>query len=625
MNYDATSIESLDYFEHIRRYPGMYIGSKDENGLLHLVKEVLSNSIDEWLNGAGSEIKVEIRADGGIFIKDNGRGIPHGTQEDGISLLQACFGKANTGGKFNNATGESGYNSSGGEHGTGGKCVNALSTKLVVTTSRDGIKEIVEFSRGQFISHKEEKSNEQGVSVLFYPDPEVLEVTIFNAEKIKTMIREFSFLCKGLRFIVDNKGEIEEFTSNNGLYDFLEYLNDGKEYLIPPIYFEESEGTFQVEVAVGYNSSYTNTVRLYTNNIPQDKGTHLTGFKTAFTSAINTFAKQEKLLKDGQDNLAGSDVEEGRILIINFRMIDPVFKGQNKEELSSSEGRTYVQRLSTKGLNEYFFAHKKDIKIIIDKALAAKKAREAAKKAREAVRKPKEKGLKAKMQMSDKFTPAAEKDLSKVNLHLVEGKSAAGSAIEARTARDAIYQLRGKPLSVLKQTIDKVLANQELHDIISIIGCGFGDTFDLSKMKFDKIVITADQDSDGENIELILLTFFFTYMRPLVENGYLYRSLTPLYILTHGKKKEYFYSENELKQWRESNPTTKYELSHCKGLGEVSPAVLKEICFDREKYKQITVEDVEVAESLLNDLMGKDTVPRKEYIYAKAERLGFNY
>ena len=254
MNYDATSIESLDYFEHIRRYPGMYIGSKDEAGLLHLAKEILSNSIDEWLNGAGTEIYVEIKPDGSLFIKDNGRGIPHGMQEDNISILQACFGKANTGGKFNNATGESGYNSSGGEHGTGAKCVNALSTKLVVTTSREGIKETVEFSRGQFISYKSEETKEQGVSVWFYPDAEVLETIKFDAEKLKSMIREFSFLCKGLTFTFVNQGKKEVFSSKNGLYDFLNYLNNGKEFLVPPIYFEEKEGTFQVEIAVGYNT-----------------------------------------------------------------------------------------------------------------------------------------------------------------------------------------------------------------------------------------------------------------------------------------------------------------------------------------------------------------------------------
>ena len=631
-NYDAKSIESLDYFEHIRRYPGMYIGSKDENGLLHLVKEVLSNSIDEWLNGAGSEIKVEIRTDGGIFIEDNGRGIPHGTQEDGMSLLQACFGKANTGGKFNNATGESGYNSSGGEHGTGGKCVNALSTKLIVTTARDGKKETVEFSRGQFISHKEEKSNEQGVSVLFYPDPEVLEVTVFNAEKIKTMIREFSFLCKGLRFILDNKGEIEEFTSNNGLYDFLEYLNDGKEYLIPPIYFEESEGTFQVEVAVGYNSSYTNTVRLYTNNIPQDKGTHLTGFKTAFTSAINTFAKQEKLLKDGQENLQGSDVEEGRILIINFRMIDPVFKGQNKEELSSSEGRTYVQRLSTKGLNDYFSSHKKDIKAIIDKALAAKKARDAAKKAREAVRNKNEKKKKV-LKFDSKLADCWSKDRSKCEIIVTEGDSASGNLKKVRNNEFvAVMPVRGKILNVRKATLDKIQKNAEIMTMIEAFGLSVDPktmtlTYEPEDLRYGKIIVMSDADVDGAHIKNLFYTFIWTFCPQLILDGYVYAGVPPLYRVSLGKDNYvYLKDDAELIKFKEEHAGRKFDIGRLKGLGEMDPEDTK-ILTDPDKriIKQITVEDIEGADELFDDLMGTKVLPRKQFIQEHAHEAVYTY
>ena len=386
-DYNASSIKTLDYFEHIRQYPGMYIGSKDLKGLHHCGKEIISNSIDEYLNGAGDTITIRLQKDGGLYIKDNGRGIPHGKHESGCSILQACYGIANTGGKFDNATGQTGYNTSGGEHGTGGKAVNALSKKMVVSTSREGKKEIIEFSKGQFVSSKEEKSDETGVEVLFYPDDTIFETVVFDSEKLQTMIQEFSYLCSGLtfHFIDENKGVDKEFFSKNGLSDYIKFLSKDQDLITNPIYFNEREDMYQVEVALAYSNSYSSTVKLYTNNIPQEKGTHLTGFKTALTSTFNTFARGKGWIKEKDSNLNGSDLEEGQILIINFKMIDPVFKGQNKEELSSSEGRTYVQKLSTSALKEYFILHEKEIKQIADKALNARKAREAAKKARERI------------------------------------------------------------------------------------------------------------------------------------------------------------------------------------------------------------------------------------------------
>lgn len=624
-NYQANNIKSLDYFEHIRKYPGMYIGSKDAKGLLHCVKEIISNSIDEYLNGAGNTIKIQIltKPDNGIIIEDNGRGIPHGKHPSGCSVLQACFGIANTGGKFDNATGESGYNTSGGEHGTGGKAVNALSKKMIVKTRRDGIEEVVEFSRGKFISYKENKIDNliTGTYVEFYPDGEVLEETKFNEKAIKEMVREFSFLCKGLTFFVND----EKFFSKNGLSDYMEYLNPKKDFIAPPIYFEQAEDKFQLEVAIGYNNSYSSTIKLYTNNIPQDKGTHLTGFKTAWTVGLNAFARDNKLLKEKDENLSGSDYEEGMILILNFKMIDPVFKGQNKEELSSSEGRTYVQKLTTNALKDIFLYQKKDIKPIIDKAINARKAREAAKKAREAARQPKEKGLKAKLALSTKFTDCISKDPKKRNLLLVEGSSAASSAIEARnTQTDCIYQLRGKVISPLKTSISKILQNQEMNDIIRVIGAGFGENFDVSKMNFNKVVITSDQDSDGFDIELLLLTFFYTYMRPLVEAGKLYRAVTPLYIIRQKDKEFYCYSDSELEMWKDTH-TGKYDLLRAKGLGELNAEDLQRVCFMNERYKRITISDIEKTTELLNILQGPSVEPRKKYIYENAKDLGFEF
>jgi DNA gyrase subunit B len=628
-SYEANSIKTLDYFEHIRQYPGMYIGSKDLQGLHHCAKEIISNSIDEYLNGAGDTIIIKIQQDGGLYIKDNGRGIPHGKHESGCSTLQACYGIANTGGKFDNATGQTGYNTSGGEHGTGGKAVNALSKKMIVSTSRDGVKEVVEFSKGKFISYRTEGTTETGVEVLFYPDETIFETVKFDSDKLKNMIQEFSFLCTGLtfHFIDENKSINEVFYSSQGLYDYLNYLSKGEDLLTNPIYFSEKEGSFQVEVALAYTKSYSNLVKLYTNNIPQEKGTHLTGFKTAFTQVFNQFAKDKKWLKDSESNLTGGDLEEGQILIINFKMIDPVFKGQNKEELSSSEGRTYVQRLSANALKEYFIAHEKEIKIIFDKAIAARKAREAAKKARDIVRNSgkKEKGLKAKMQLSDKFIDCKSKNPEERNLLLVEGLSAGSSAIEARNVNtDCIYMLRGKTISPLKTAIDKILANQEMSDIIKVIGAGFNQDFDVNKMNFDKIVITSDQDSDGLDIELLLITFFYTYMRPLVEAGKLYRAVTPLYIVKQKNEDIYFYTDNEYAEWAKT-ASGKEEVLRAKGLGELSAEQLHKVCFENQRFKRITISDAEKTSELLEILMGKKIEPRKQYIYDNATELGFNF
>lgn len=630
-NYKATDIKSLDYFEHIRKYPGMYIGSKDAKGLLHCVKEILSNSIDEYLNGAGSTITVELLKNNGIRITDDGRGIPHGKHSSGCSTLQACFGIANTGGKFDNATGQTGYNTSGGEHGTGGKAVNALSKKMIVTTSREGLKEIVEFSKGQFISHSEEKIDPSitGTSVEFYPDPTVLETVVFDVTTIRDMIQEFSFLCKGLKFIlVTEDGRAREFYSEHGLFDFMTYLNKDKNLITSPMYFEQEEDKFKLEVAIAYNSSYSSTVKLYTNNIPQEKGTHLTGFKTAWTAGLNTFARENKLLKEKETNLTGSDYEEGMVLILNFKMIDPVFKGQNKEELSSSEGRTYVQKLTSAAMKELFFTNKKDLKTIVDKALNARKARAAAKKARDAVREPKKKetGLRASLALSNKFIDCTSKDPKERKLFILEGVSAGAAAIEARNPKtDCIYLLRGKILSPLKSDTTKLLQNQEISDLVRIIGGGFGNTFDVNKMNFDKIVIFSDSDSDGDQICLLLMGLFYTYMKDLVLTGKLYRGAAPLYTLTKGKEEHLFYTDKEYRNWQAKNSTSGYTVLRGKGTGEMNPDDLHRLCFNSERFKRFVVDDPEETNALLTILLGPAVPPRKQYIYDNATELGFHF
>lgn len=630
-NYKATDIKSLDYFEHIRKYPGMYIGSKDAKGLLHCVKEILSNSIDEYLNGAGSTVTVELLKNNGIRITDDGRGIPHGKHPSGCSILQACFGIANTGGKFDNATGQTGYNTSGGEHGTGGKAVNALSKKMIVTTSREGLKETVEFSKGQFIFHNEEKIDLSvtGTSVEFYPDSTVLETIVFDVVAIRAMIQEFSFLCKGLKFIfITEDGKTEEFYSEHGLFDFMTYLNKDKNLITSPIYFEREEDKFKLEVAIAYNSSYSSTVKLYTNNIPQEKGTHLTGFKTAWTAGLNSFARENKLLKEKETNLTGSDYEEGMVLILNFKMIDPVFKGQNKEELSSSEGRTYVQKLTSAAMKELFFTNKKDLKTIVDKALNARKARAAAKKARDAVREPKKKetGLRASLALSNKFIDCTSKDPKERKLFILEGVSAGAAAIEARNPKtDCIYLLRGKILSPLKSDTTKLLQNQEISDLVRIIGGGFGNTFDINKMNFDKIVIFSDSDSDGDQICLLLMGLFYTYMKDLVLAGKLYRGAAPLYTLTKGKEEHLFYTDKEYRNWQAKNSTSGYTVLRGKGTGEMNPDDLHRLCFNSERFKRFVVDNQEETDALLTILLGPAVPPRKQYIYDNATELGFHF
>lgn len=445
-NYNEKSIKTLEPMEHIRKHPGMYLGSKDKAGLQHCVKECVSNSVDEWLNGACKEIKITLLPNNGISIEDDGRGIPHGKHASGCSNLRACAGIINTGGKFNNNN-DSGYNTSGGQHGVGIKAVNAVSRKFIAKTYRDGLEEIVEFSRGKAIKETNQKIDKTitGTYIEFYPDPDVLEVIEFDTKAIKSMAREFSFLCKGLKFIVvEENGSSEEFYSQHGLADYMKYLKNKSDFIAEPIYFDASEDKFQLEVAIGYSDTYSSTIKLYTNNIPQNSGTHLTGFKTAWTSSLNAFARENGWLKEKDANLTGSDYEEGMILILNFKMIDPVFKGQNKEELSSSEGRTYVQKLTTQALKDILGAQKKNIKAIIDKSLNARKAREAARKAKEAVRQPKEK-KKQFLNLPSKLVDCWSKERSKCELLVVEGDSAAGGLVEGRDAEFiAIFPIRGK-------------------------------------------------------------------------------------------------------------------------------------------------------------------------------------
>ena len=615
--------------EHIRKHPGMYLGSKTAEGLLQCVKEILSNSIDEFLNGSGTTIKITLLKNNGICIEDDGRGIPHGKHKSGCSNLQACFGLINTGAKFDNANG-SGYNTSGGQHGVGSKAVNAVSRKFIASTSREGLKETVEFSKGQFISHNEEKidSSITGTSVEFYPDSTVLETIVFDVAAIRAMIQEFSFLCKGLKFIfITEDGKTEEFYSEHGLFDFMTYLNKDKNLITSPMYFEQEEDKFKLEVAIAYNSSYSSTVKLYTNNIPQEKGTHLTGFKTAWTAGLNTFARENKLLKEKETNLTGSDYEEGMVLILNFKMIDPVFKGQNKEELSSSEGRTYVQKLTSAAMKELFFTNKKDLKTVIDKALNARKARAAAKKARDAVREPK--GKKDKLlNLPTKLVDAWSTKRSTCELLIVEGDSAAAGLIGARDSEyQAVFPIRGKLINLYKNTSDKVFSNQEVINIIKAIGLEMDSkshrlVYDASKLRYGKIILAADADPDGQAIRNLLLTFFWSICPELLTKGHIYVAIPPLFRITT-KKNQYIYLRDgvELEEYKTQHNGESYLVSRNKGLGEQDPEELGQCLLEPEtrNVQQIIVSDYNETSKLFDVFMGTAVPPRRAYILEHSE------
>lgn len=632
-NYTASSIKTLDYFEHIRQYPGMYIGSKDLKGLHHCAKEIISNSIDEFLNGAGDIITIKLQYDGGLYIKDNGRGIPHGKHESGCSLLQACYGIANTGGKFDNATGQTGYNTSGGEHGTGGKAVNALSKKMIVSTSREGKKEIVEFSKGQFVSSKEEKTNETGVEVLFYPDDTIFETVEFDSEKLQIMIQEFSYLCSGLTFdFIDEHKDIHNiYHSNNGLSDYINFLSKGQNLITSPIYFNEREGMYQVEVVLAYIDSFSSISKLYTNNIPQEKGTHLTGFKTALTSTFNSFAREKGWIKEKESNLTGSDLEEGQILIINFKMIDPVFKGQNKEELSSSEGRTYVQKLSTAALKEYFAYHEKDIKQVADKALNARKAREAAKKARDIARGIKEKKKKI-IKFDSKLADCYSKDRKKCEIMITEGDSASGNLKDARNNEyQAVLPVRGKILNTQKASLDKIQKNAEIMTMIQAFGLTIDAKsmrviYDPNEIRYGKIIILSDADVDGQHIKNLFYTFVWNFCPELILDGYIYAGVPPLYRVTINKKYIYLKDDEALAKFREENRGKSYEVNRFKGLGEMDVDETEDTLVNPENriIRQVTVEDVELANKLFDNLMGTSSEARKQYITAHAKEAQFN-
>lgn len=619
--YTEDSIQSLSPLEFTRLRPGVYCGSTEYS--TQLLIEIVSNAVDEYKAGHGDTIKVEIKDDNTIIVEDNGQGfIPGSMRDDGKSILEASFSVLNTSGKYSD---EGVYEGTAlGLNGIGSKLANYLSHWMEVTSWRDGKYEHVWFNEGEFakrdVGKWEDKNKPSGTFVQWQPSEEFFNHVEVDLNVIKKLFNVLACLCPGLHIYLNGT----EFYSKNGLTDLVNEAVKDTEIIKNRLVMNMTNGKNKLDLVLTYTDSYSSIIVPYVNTGLTDSGPHITQFKTILTREMNKFFREKKWIRDKEDNLSGEDCQEGMYLAFNLTSPGVSYDAQTKSRIVKLDMTPFTSTFAEE-VRAWLERNEKSIKALADKALNARKAREAARKAREAIRQPKEKGLKAKLALSKKFTDCISKNPKERNLLLVEGQSAASSAIEARnTKTDCIYQLRGKIISPLKTDISKILQNQEMSDIIKVIGAGFGKDFDLDKMQFNKIVITSDADSDGADIELLLLTFFYTYMRPLVEAGKLYRAVTPLYIIRQKGKEFYCYSDEELEAWKSEHKGS-YDLLRAKGLGELNPEDLQKVCFLNERYKRITVSDIEETTKLLNILQGPQVEPRKKYIYENATALGFEF
>ncbi len=625
--YDSSEIQVLEGLEPVRKRPGMYIGSTDERGLHHLIVEIVDNSVDEALAGYCDTINVEITREGAVSVTDNGRGIPIDIHpKEGVSAVEVVLTKLHAGGKF----GGGGYKVSGGLHGVGLSCVNALSEWLEVEVCKNGKMYRQLYKRGvpQYPLKEVGDTDKQGTKVTFYPDSQIFETLDFSYETVRSRLREVAYLNKGIKIhLNDNRPERERedtFCYEGGILDYVDYLNRDKNVLFPQaLYIEKQYGDSTIEIAMQYNDGYNETVYSYANNInTEEGGTHLDGFKNTLTKVINDYAKEHKILKD-EERVSGDDVREGLVAIISVKLIDPQFEGQTKTKLGNSEMRGLVSKALVDGLGTYFEENPATAKSVIEKAVSASRAREAARKARESVRR--KTGLESG-QMPEKLQDCNERDASLCELYVVEGDSAGGSAIQGRDSRfQAILSMWGKMLNVEKARADKIYGNDKLYPMIVALGTGIGAEFNIEKLRYHKIIIMADADVDGAHIRTLLLTFFFRYMKPLIENGYVYSAVPPLYKLSRGKTTRVAYSDEERDkvsaELRDGNPSVKIDISRFKGLGEMDPHELWETTMDPEKrtLRRITLEDAEKADHIFSVLMGEEVEPRKEWIERNAQ------
>lgn len=624
-DYGVKDIKTLEGIEAIRLRPGMYIGSVGPEGVRHITLEIISNAVDEYLNGHCTLCSITVTKDGDIEIKDNGRGVPFGKAEDGSETLVNIYTKLHTGAKFD-SDGKTGYNTSGGMNGVGAKATNALSAQFQVVSFRDGKHAVASFSKGELLSYQEEpwKNKETGTWIKFRPDETIFKEGIhldYNA--LRKQIQELAYLSPGMVFNLKFEDKDEEtITSQNGIRDYINDLNKEKNKLTSVFYTENMEDRIGVKIAMQYNDTYTDTYKLYTNSIPNSAGTHLTGFRTALTSTINDYARDNKLLKEKDANITGEELKEGLVLVLSFIMPDPVFSGQTKDVLSSSEARTAVQRLTAREIRVWLDANPKDAKAIVDKALLARAAREKAKKAKETVRKV---DAKRRVIMPDVLADASSKERHKCEVFIVEGKSAAGSTKEARDrGTQAVFQLRGKPLNVLKCDLHKALQNKEISGMVDAFGLEVKDgkiIVDETKLRYGKFIITADADVDGSHIRVLFLTFIWKFCPELLEKGYVYAAVPPLYKATMGTKIQYLKDDAALEEFRKTN-SKKFELGRMKGLGEMDPEEMAETVMSAETrtLKQITMEDAAAVANVFMSLMGESVTPRKKFIEDNAWR-----
>lgn len=624
--YGAEQIQVLEGLEAVRKRPSMYIGSISARGLHHLVYEVIDNSIDEALAGYCDHILVEIGEDNSITVVDNGRGIPVEMHKIGKPAIEVVMTILHAGGKF----GDGGYKVSGGLHGVGVSCVNALSRRMEVEVKKDGKIYGIEFSKGKTVRPLYVKgecdAKDTGTSVHFWPDDTIFTETVYSYETLKHRIRELAFLNKGVKIELkdDRSGADEIFHYEGGIISFVEYINKGKEAIFnTPIYVEGERQDTIVEVAMQYTDAYTENIYTFVNNInTEEGGTHMAGLKQALTRSINDYARKNGLLKDSEENLSGDDVREGLTCVLSLKVREPQFEGQTKTKLGNSEVRGIVDNMVSDALNEYFEENAPTAKKIVEKAILSSRARAAARKARDLTRR------KSALEVSSlpgKLADCSSKNAEETEIYIVEGDSAGGSAKQGRDrAFQAILPLRGKILNVEKARLDKMLNNNEIRSMITAFGCGIGDEFDLSKIRYGKIIIMTDADVDGAHIRTLLLTFFYRYMQPLIRNGNVFIAQPPLYLIRTGKNHTYAYSDDELQKkldevGRQNNPY----VQRYKGLGEMNPEQLWETTMDPSKRTvlQVHLEDAASADSVFSVLMGDKVEPRRQFIEENAGKV----
>lgn len=625
--YEAEQIQVLEGLEAVRRRPGMYIGSTDARGLHHLVQEVVDNSIDEAQNGYADRIEVTIHKDGSVSVRDNGRGIPVSIHpKTGRPALETVMTVLHAGGKFGE---ESGYKATGGLHGVGVSVVNALSEWLVVEVRRNGKVYRQKYARGVPTTDVEVvgEADDTGTYTHFMPDREIFETVEFDTDTILTRLRELAFLNRGVRILLTDErtGREARFHYAGGIVSFVEHLNKNKQVLHKDVIFiERTVDGIEVQIALQYNDGYNENILTFANNINTiEGGTHLSGFRSGLTRTINDYARRYNLLKENEENLTGEDVREGCTAVVSIRLREPQFEGQTKTKLGSTEARAAVETAVVEGLGTYLEENPADARRIIEKAIQAARAREAARKARELTRR---KNALEGTSLPGKLADCSYTDPELCELFLVEGDSAGGTAKEGRDRRfQAILPLRGKILNTERARLDRVYASEEIRNMIAALGTGVGEDFDLSKIRYHKVIIMTDADVDGLHIRTLLLTFFYRFMRPLIDRGHVYIALPPLYQVKKGKQVRYCYSDAELEQVLESMGRQGVTIQRYKGLGEMNKDQLWETTMNPEKRTilRVTVEDAMAADEIISILMGDDVDPRREFIEAHAKSVTY--